>query len=77
MKKIVVFLNKSDMVTDPEVMELVEMEMREVLDYYKYDAENTPIVTGSALCALEVSRACLFVCCYTVEPPIKDVLGLR
>ena len=54
MKKIVVFLNKADMVDDPEMMELVEVEMREVLEYYKYDANSTPIITGSALCALEV-----------------------
>ncbi len=57
MKNIVVFLNKADMVDDPEMMELVEMELRETLEYYKYDAENTPVVTGSALCALEV-RVC-------------------
>lgn len=50
-----VFLNKVDAVNDPEMMELVDMEVREVLDYYKYDAENTPIIVGSALCALEVS----------------------
>ena len=54
MKNIVVYLNKADMVDDPEMMELVEVEMRETLDYYKYDGENTPIITGSALCALEV-----------------------
>ena len=51
-----VYLNKADMVDDPEMLELVEVEMREILDYYKYDAENTPIVTGSALNALEVSK---------------------
>lgn len=54
MKNIVVFLNKADVVDDAEMMELVEVEMREILDYYKYDAENTPIITGSALSALEV-----------------------
>lgn len=54
----VVYLNKADMVDDPEMLELVELEMREVLDYYKYDAENTPIITGSALCALEV---CIYI----------------
>ena len=43
------------MVNDPEMMELVEVEMRETLDYYKYDGENTPIIVGSALAALEVS----------------------
>ena len=46
---IVVFLNKADMVDDPELMELVEMEVRELLSFYEYDGDNTPIVTGSAL----------------------------
>ena len=46
---IVVFLNKSDMVDDPELMELVEMEVRELLSFYDYDGDNTPIVSGSAL----------------------------
>lgn len=45
------------MINDPEVLELVEMEMREVLDHFKYDSDNTPIITGSALCALEVGVA--------------------
>lgn len=53
-KHIVVFVNKADAVDDPEVLELVEVEMREVLEHFKYDADNTPIITGSALCALEV-----------------------
>ena len=53
-KNIVVYINKADAVDDPEVLELVEVEMREVLEHFKYDAENTPIITGSALCALEV-----------------------
>ncbi len=46
---IVVFLNKSDMVDDPELMELVEMEVRELLSFYDYDGDNTPVVSGSAL----------------------------
>ena len=46
---LVVFLNKSDMVDDPELMELVEMEVRELLSFYDYDGDNTPIVAGSAL----------------------------
>ena len=46
---LVVFLNKSDMVDDPELMELVEMEVRELLSFYDYDGDNTPIVSGSAL----------------------------
>ena len=54
-KKLVVYLNKADMVNDPEMMELVELEIRETLQYYKYDCNDTPIIVGSALCALEVS----------------------
>lgn len=50
---IVVFLNKMDMVKDPELVELVEMEVRELLTKYKYDGDNTPIIKGSALKALE------------------------
>ena len=47
--KIVVFLNKVDMVDDPELLELVEMEVRELLDFYEFDGENTPVIHGSAL----------------------------
>ena len=50
---IVVFLNKSDMVDDEELLELVEMEVRELLDDYDFPGDDTPIVTGSALKALE------------------------
>ena len=50
--KIVVFLNKVDMVDDPEMLELVEMEVRELLNFYQYDGDNTPIILGSALGAL-------------------------
>ncbi len=50
--RIVVFLNKCDMVDDEEMLELVEMEMRELLDAYEYDGDNTPIIRGSALGAL-------------------------
>ena len=50
--KIVVFLNKVDMVDDPELLELVEMEVRELLSFYGYDGDNTPIIKGSALGAL-------------------------
>ncbi len=49
---IVVFLNKADMVDDDELMELVEMEVRELLSFYEYDGDNAPIITGSALGAL-------------------------
>lgn len=52
-KKLVVFINKVDQIDDPEMLELVEMEMREVLSSYNFDGENTPIIMGSALAALE------------------------
>ena len=51
--KIVVFLNKADMVDDPELIELVEMEIRELLDEYQFPGDETPIIVGSALKALE------------------------
>ena len=50
--RIVVFLNKADMVDDEELLELVEMEVRELLSFYDYDGDNTPVVLGSALGAL-------------------------
>ncbi|HEY7841344.1 MAG TPA: elongation factor Tu, partial [Gammaproteobacteria bacterium] len=50
---IVVYLNKADQVDDAELLELVEMEVRELLDKYEFPGEKTPIVTGSALKALE------------------------
>ena len=52
-KKLVVFINKVDQVDDAEMLELVEMEMRELLAQYGYDGEQTPIVMGTALAALE------------------------
>ena len=50
--KLVVFMNKCDMVDDDEMLELVEMEMRELLSFYDYDGDNTPFIQGSALGAL-------------------------
>ena len=50
--KLVVFLNKCDMVDDAEMLDLVEMEMRDLLDSYNFDADNTPFIRGSALGAL-------------------------
>ncbi|MBT3645760.1 MAG: elongation factor Tu [Cryomorphaceae bacterium] len=50
--RIVAFLNKVDMVDDEELLELVEMEVRDLLSFYDYDGENTPVVLGSALGAL-------------------------
>lgn len=52
-KKLVVFINKVDMIQDPEMLELVDMEMRDLLSTYNFDGENTPIIMGSALAALE------------------------
>jgi elongation factor Tu len=50
---LVVFLNKVDMVDDPELLELVELEVRELLKSYQFPGDEIPIVSGSALCALE------------------------
>jgi len=50
--KIVVFMNKVDMVEDPEILELVEMEIRDLLNFYEFDGDNAPIIQGSALGAL-------------------------
>ena len=50
---IVVFMNKCDMVDDEELLELVEMEIRELLSFYEFDGDNCPIIRGSALKALE------------------------
>ena len=50
--RIVVFMNKVDLVDDPELLELVEMEIRELLTSYGFDGDNTPIIKGSATGAL-------------------------
>ncbi|MBL6667237.1 MAG: elongation factor Tu [Crocinitomicaceae bacterium] len=50
--RLVVFMNKVDMVDDEELLELVEMEIRELLSFYQYDGDNTPVIQGSALGAL-------------------------
>ncbi len=50
--RIVVFMNKVDLVDDPEILELVELEVRELLSKYDYDGDNTPIIKGSALSGL-------------------------
>ena len=47
--RLVVFLNKADMVDDEELMELVDMEVRDLLSFYEYDGDNTPVIAGSAL----------------------------
>ncbi|MBU3196850.1 elongation factor Tu [Clostridium algidicarnis] len=64
---IVVFLNKADMVDDPELLELVEMEVRELLSEYDFPGDDTPIIAGSALKALENP---------TDEVAIKPILDL-
>ena len=51
--RMVVFMNKVDLVDDAELLELVEMEIRELLSFYEYDGDNVPIIAGSALGALE------------------------
>ncbi|MHC0449435.1 MAG: elongation factor Tu [Candidatus Lariskella arthropodorum] len=53
---IVVFLNKVDMVDDPELVDLVEMEVRELLSKYGFDGDKIPVIKGSALCALQGSN---------------------
>ena len=55
--KIVVFMNKCDQVDDPELLDLVEMEIRELLNEYNFDGDNAPVVKGSALKALEGNEA--------------------
>jgi len=55
--RMVVFMNKCDMVDDEELLDLVEMEIRELLNEYDYDGDNTPIIRGSALKALEGDKA--------------------
>jgi len=55
--RLVVFMNKVDLVDDPELLELVEMEIRELLTFYGFDGDNTPVVQGSALAALNDEAA--------------------
>ena len=55
--KIIIFLNKCDMVDDPELIELVEAEVRELLSKYNYDGDNAPVIKGSALKAAEATSA--------------------
>ena len=78
---IVVFLNKCDMVDDEELIELVDMELRELLDKYEYPGDDTPIIQGSALKALEnptdeAAAACIWelmdACDSFVPEPVRD-----
>ncbi len=59
MPALVVFLNKCDVQKDPELQELVEMEVRDLLTQYKYPGDTTPIIRGSALCALNGTEPAL------------------
>jgi elongation factor Tu len=52
-KKLVVFINKVDQIDDPEMLELVDMEMRDLLTTYGFEGDDTPIIMGTALAALE------------------------
>lgn len=54
---VVVYVNKADAVQDSEMVELVELEIRELLTEFGYKGEETPVIVGSALCALEVKAA--------------------
>ena len=56
MPDIVVFLNKVDMVDDPELLDLVELEVRELLTKYEFPGDEIPVIRGSALKALEASN---------------------
>jgi elongation factor Tu len=57
--QLVVFMNKCDLVDDPEIIELVEMEIRELLSKYDFDGDNIPVIQGSATCALNDSNPTL------------------
>ncbi len=77
--KIVVFLNKVDMVDDEELLELVEMEVRELLSFYEYDGDETPVISGSALGALnneqkwvDTVMALMDACDTWIEEPERD-----
>ena len=81
--RIVVFLNKCDMVDDPELIELVELELRELLDKYGFPGDETPIIRGSALKALESddcnseAAACIFRLMEAVDSfipePVREI----
>ena len=77
--KMVVFINKCDMVDDPELLDLVEMEVRELLTEYNFDGDNTPIIRGSALKALEgdekyaeAIRELMTAVDSWIESPVRD-----
>jgi len=74
---LVCFLNKVDVVDDPELLELVEMELRELLSFYKFPGDDIPIIRGSALCALqgtndEIGRQAILKLMDAVDEYIPD-----
>jgi elongation factor Tu len=77
---IVVFLNKSDMVDDPELLDLVELEVRELLSSYEFPGDEVPVITGSALKALEGDEGAIAkieelmaACDASIPEPVRDV----
>ena len=78
--RIVVFMNKVDMVDDEELLELVEMEVRELLSFYEYDGDNGPVIAGSALGALNGEQKwvdtvleLMEACDNWIEEPLREV----
>ena len=77
--RIVVFMNKVDMVDDAELLELVELEVRDLLSSYEYDGDNSPVIQGSALGALngepkwvETVEALMDAVDSWIELPVRD-----
>ncbi|MFV0564597.1 MAG: elongation factor Tu [Flavobacteriaceae bacterium] len=78
--RIVVFMNKVDMVDDEELLELVEMEVRDLLSFYEYDGDNGPVIKGSALGALngeqkwvDTVMELMEACDNWIEEPVRDM----
>lgn len=78
--RMVVFMNKVDMVDDEELLELVEMEIRDLLSFYEYDGENGPVIQGSALGGLNSDPAwvpkiieLMAACDSWIEEPVRDM----
>ena len=78
--RMVVFMNKVDMVDDEELLELVEMEIRDLLSFYEYDGDNGPVIAGSALGALngeakwvETVMQLMEACDTWIEEPLREI----
>jgi len=78
--RIVVFMNKVDMVDDDELLELVEMEIRDLLNFYEYDGDNGPVIQGSALGALngeqkwvDTVMELMEACDTWIEEPVREI----